>query len=182
MIENRDFWAFLAFEIDQGSSLRESLKDTWLVETVETDIKAAVESNILLTPACCWRRFGSLKKVRPGYVFEDFSGSLCWILISSGQNVIKLCILVPVKPHGPKNSVGWDLAETGSDPFNRNWKIIKMTETVDFWSRLALENDQGSSLRESLRSTWLVKTEIAFSVRKAILYWIYRWGKLTSKR
>ena len=37
-----DFWARLALEIDQGSSLRESLKDTWLVETVETDNKAAV--------------------------------------------------------------------------------------------------------------------------------------------
>ena len=29
-------------EIDQGSSLRESLKDTWLVETVQTDNKAVV--------------------------------------------------------------------------------------------------------------------------------------------
>ena len=37
-----DFWARLALEIDQWSSLRESLKDTWLVETVETDNKAAV--------------------------------------------------------------------------------------------------------------------------------------------
>ena len=37
-----DFWARLALEIDQGSSLRESLKDTWLVETVETDTKATV--------------------------------------------------------------------------------------------------------------------------------------------
>ena len=42
MIEKFDFWARLALEIDQGSSLRESLKDTWLVETVETDNKAAV--------------------------------------------------------------------------------------------------------------------------------------------
>ena len=32
----------MALENDQGSSLRESLKDTWLVETVETDNKAAV--------------------------------------------------------------------------------------------------------------------------------------------
>ena len=44
-----DFWARLALEIDQGSSLRESLKDTWLVETVETDNKAAVWSNFLFT-------------------------------------------------------------------------------------------------------------------------------------
>ena len=29
-------------EIGQGSSLRESLKDTWLVGTVETDTEAAV--------------------------------------------------------------------------------------------------------------------------------------------
>ena len=42
MIETFDFWARLALEIDQGSSRRESLKDTWLVETVETDNKAAV--------------------------------------------------------------------------------------------------------------------------------------------
>ena len=37
-----DFWARLALEIDQGSSLRESWKDTWLVETVERGTKAAV--------------------------------------------------------------------------------------------------------------------------------------------
>ena len=42
MTEKVKFWARLALEIDQGSSLRESLKDTWLVETVETDNKAAV--------------------------------------------------------------------------------------------------------------------------------------------
>ena len=48
-------------EIDPGSSLRESLKDTWLVETVETDNKAAVQSNFVLTPACSWPRFGGLK-------------------------------------------------------------------------------------------------------------------------
>ena len=35
------FLSTLALQIDQGSSLRESLKDTWLVETVETDNKAA---------------------------------------------------------------------------------------------------------------------------------------------
>ena len=52
----------MALEIDQGSSLRESLKDTWLVETVETDTKAAVQSNFALTPARCWPRFGGLKK------------------------------------------------------------------------------------------------------------------------
>ena len=40
-------------------------KDTWPVETVETDIKASVESNLILTPACCWPRFGGLKSVRP---------------------------------------------------------------------------------------------------------------------
>ena len=37
-----DFWARLALQINQWSSLRESLKDIWLVETVETDTKAAV--------------------------------------------------------------------------------------------------------------------------------------------
>ena len=42
MIETIDLRARLGAEIDQGSSLRESLKDTWLVETVETDTKAAV--------------------------------------------------------------------------------------------------------------------------------------------
>ena len=40
--EKFDFWARLALEMDQGSSLRESLKDKWLVEMVETDNKAAV--------------------------------------------------------------------------------------------------------------------------------------------
>ena len=35
-----DFWARLALEIDQGSSLRESLKDTWLVETVSAQTEA----------------------------------------------------------------------------------------------------------------------------------------------
>ena len=39
-----------------------------------------------------------------------------------------------------------------------NWKIMKMTEKVDFWARLALEIDQGSSLRESLKFIWLVET------------------------
>ena len=42
MVEKIDLRARLALEIDQGSSLRESLKDTWLVETVETDNKVAV--------------------------------------------------------------------------------------------------------------------------------------------
>ena len=37
-----DVWARLGLEIDQGSSLRESLKDIWLVETVETDNTTAV--------------------------------------------------------------------------------------------------------------------------------------------
>ena len=37
-----DFWARMDFENDQGSSLRKSLKDTWLVETIETDTKATV--------------------------------------------------------------------------------------------------------------------------------------------
>ena len=41
IVEN-DLSARLALEIDHGSSLRESLKLTWLVETVETDTKAAV--------------------------------------------------------------------------------------------------------------------------------------------
>ena len=72
MTEKVDFWARLALEIDQGSSLRESLKDTWLVETVETDTKAAVWNNFAFTPACCWPRFGRLKKVRPKCFFEDF--------------------------------------------------------------------------------------------------------------
>ena len=38
----RRFLRRFRLEIDQGPSLRESLKDTWLVETVETDNKAAV--------------------------------------------------------------------------------------------------------------------------------------------
>ena len=42
MIEQFVFYARLALEIDQGFSLRESLRDTWLVETIETDTKAAV--------------------------------------------------------------------------------------------------------------------------------------------
>ena len=36
------FLSTFGLEIVHGSSLRESLKDTWLVETVETDNKAAV--------------------------------------------------------------------------------------------------------------------------------------------
>ena len=51
--------------------------------------------------------------------FEDFVRSLRWILISSGQNVVKVCVLVPAKRHGPENSVAGDLAVTRSDSCNR---------------------------------------------------------------
>ena len=118
MIEKLDFWARLALEIDQWSSLRESLKDTWPVETVETDTKAS--KAILFFPRrvvgqglVVWKKYGR------GRFFEDFSGCLCWILISFHQNGVKVCILVPAKPHGPENSVAGDWRRPRSRSWNR---------------------------------------------------------------
>ena len=34
-------------------------------------------------------------------------------MISFGQNVVKVCILVPAKPHGPENSVAGDWRTQG---------------------------------------------------------------------
>ena len=53
-------------------------------------------------------------------LFSIFPGSLCWILISLHQNVGKVCILVPAKPHGPENSVAGDLVTSRSGSCNRN--------------------------------------------------------------
>ena len=126
-----DFWARLALEIDQGSSLRESLKETWLVETVETDNKAAVWSNFILTPASCWRRFGSLKKVRPRSVLRISQHPSVWFRYPRVKMELKYASWFPPSLMVQKiqwPEIGGDQGRThGTEKLDKDeneWKII----------------------------------------------------------
>ena len=59
----------MALENDQGSSLSESLKDTWLAETVEPTSQATGKAILFSPRRVVGQGLVVGKKVRPRYVF-----------------------------------------------------------------------------------------------------------------
>ena len=90
------------------------------------------------------------KKKGEGRLIKDFSRSLRWILISSGRNVIKVCILVPATPQLLENLFAVDLAGPRSDSCNRkirkSWKWRRKLICEHVWPLKLIKGSRYANL------------------------------------